>query len=393
MPARLYCDNAATSWPKPESVYRAVEHAMREVGATAGRGTYDSATQAGEIVAGARRSIARLFRAPSPDHVIFTANGTDALNLAIQGFVKPGDRVIATQAEHNSVLRPLYAMQESRGIELEITPIDPTNHLNLKGLVEAVNRTDRKPPRLMVVNIASNVNGARISPVDVASLAHRCGARVLIDAAQSAGYDPALRVEHANIDMLAMPGHKGLLGPLGTGVLILGKDMADELQPVRFGGTGSDSARHSMPDVLPAKFEAGNLNVPAIAGLRAGVEYLLENDVQRMWGAMVERSTLFLSRIEGVKGMTLYHGSREPQQEMPVYSFTFDHFSPHEAATILSEQFGIETRGGLHCAPLMHQALGTFPDGTLRVSLGHFSSSGDVDRLSEALIALAQADM
>lgn len=393
MQPRLYFDNAATSWPKPECVYRAVEHAMREVGATAGRGTYASASKAGEIVANTRRSVAKLFNAPSPDHVIFTANGTDALNLAIQGLVRPGDRVITTEAEHNSVLRPLYALQESHGIDLEIAWTDPNNRINLSGLLEAINRRDRKPPRLIVVNIASNVTGALNPPSGLVQLARKCGARLLIDAAQAAGYFPAINMGDSDIDMIATPGHKGLLGPLGTGLLILGRDVADELSPVRHGGTGADSARPSMPDELPTRFEAGNLNVPAIAGLGAGVDWLLEKGWDQLDEERIARSQHFLSLIDGTAGLTLFNGTKEPQQEMPVFSFTFDHFSPQEAAVILADQFGIEARAGLHCAPLMHQALGTFPDGTLRVSLGHFHTLDDLDRLAEALKALASGGM
>ncbi len=387
--SRLYFDNAATSWPKPECVYRAVEHAMREVGATAGRGTYASATKAGEIVANTRRSVAKLFNAPSPDHVIFTANGTDSLNLAIQGLVRPGDRVITTQAEHNSVLRPLYALQKSHGIDLEITWTDPNNYLNFKGIVEAINRKDRKPPRLIVANIASNVTGAWLSSSDLARIARDCGARLLIDAAQAAGYCPSIDINHSKIDMVAMPGHKGLLGPLGTGLLILGRDVVKELSPVRFGGTGADSARPEMPEELPTRFEAGNLNVPAIAGLGAGVDWLLEKGWEQLIDDRIARCEHFFSLIHDTPGLTLYYGAKEPQYEMPVFSFTFDHFSPQEAAVILADQFGIEARAGLHCAPLMHQALGTFPDGTLRVSLGHFHTLDDLDRLAEALKALA----
>jgi cysteine desulfurase/selenocysteine lyase len=386
MQPRLYFDNAATSWPKPESVYRAVEQAMREVGATAGRGTYASATKAGEIVANTRRSVAKLFSAPSPDHVIFTANGTDALNLAIQGLVRQGDRVITTQAEHNSVLRPLYALQKSHGIQLDIVPLDKSGRLNLATVEDAL----AQPARLLAVNLASNVTGGVVSLSELSLLAKKHRVRLLVDAAQIAGYVP-LDLSASPVDLLATPGHKGLLGPLGTGVLMLGRDIADELSPIRFGGTGADSASPSMPDELPTKFEAGNLNVPAIAGLQAGVDWVLQNGWNQLNEERISRSRHFLALIGGTPGLTLYNGTKEPQHEMPVFSFTFDHFSPQEAVVILAEQFGIEARAGLHCAPLMHQALGTFTNGTLRVSLGHFHTLGDIDRLAEALKAIANA--
>lgn len=371
---RVYLDNAATSWPKPPAVYDAVDHYQRHCGAAHGRG---ATRQAGEVrrnVDRCRERVARLLGARTADSIVFGFNGTDALNIALHGVLQPGDHVVTTVLEHNSVLRPLAELRERIGIEITHVGVDKNELIDFKALDQALNRKTA----LVAVTHASNVTGV-IQPIDrVASLAHERGALCLVDAAQSAGHVP-IDVQQLDVDLLACSGHKGLLGPLGTGVLYLRPEIADRVRSFRQGGTGSRSESELQPDTLPDKFESGNHNAPGLVGLEAALEWIEEQGgPSKLRDHEQHRTGQLISGLLSLPGVRV-HGPPDPAQRTGVVSITVDGFDPQDIAAILDENFGIETRAGLHCAPRAHAALGTLDSGgTLRLSVGAFTTDDDI---------------
>jgi cysteine desulfurase family protein len=379
---RIYLDHAATSWPKPEAVYAAVERYQRELGAPAGRGVYAEALEVQDQVEQARSGIARLIGAGDARRVIFCYSGTDALNQAILGTVRDGAHVITTVVEHNSVLRPLGALEDAGRIRVTRVGCDASGFVD----PAEIERAWLPSTQLVVVTHASNVTGA-IQPIrDIGSIAHRRGGLLLVDAAQTLGEVP-LNVADLEIDLLAAPGHKGLLGPLGTGLLYLRPGV--ELEPLRRGGTGSRSQSDRQPDELPDRFEAGNLNVPGIVGLAAGVDYLHQRTVERVRADSIELTTRLLAGLTSIEGVRLL-GPPPGEQRVGIASITVDGYDPQELALLLDTAYRVQGRPGLHCAPLMHAALGTLDHGgTLRLSLGCLSTADDVDAAVAAIAAAA----
>lgn len=381
---RIYLDNAATSWPKPEAVYAAVDNCHRRVGAAAGRGAYRESLEAGRLVEQARSGAARLIGAEDASRVVFGHNGTDALNLAIHGLLKRGDRVVSSVAEHNSVLRPLRDCFDRHGIDLTYIACDGQGVIDLDDLRQAL----QEPARLVAVTHASNVTGALQPIEEISRLAKQAGAVVLVDAAQSLGHVP-INVQQLGIDLLAAPGHKGLLGPLGTGLLYLAPGMERDVAPLRQGGTGTDSHSERPPDELPQRYEPGNLNVPGLAGLAAGCEYLLARtvaDVRRHEISLTER---FLVELRDARGVVLY-GPQHADARVGVWSLNIDGFDPQELAAILDGSYGVCSRAGLHCAPRMHAALRTDSlGGTLRLSAGPLTTDAEIDFVVRAVREIA----
>ena len=373
-PPRVYLDNAATSWPKPEGVYRAVERCLREVGAAAGRGAYTEAMEAGRIVESARTAVGRLIGAANPRQIAFTANGTDSLNLVLYGWLQPGDHVVTTAAEHNSVLRPLTELQARRQIDATIVPCDRQGFVD----PDVVRRAIRRETILVVLTHASNVAGT-LQPVrEIADAAHERGAAVLLDAAQTLGHMP-VDVNLLGIDFLAAPGHKGLLGPLGTGVVYVRETHHDRLNSFRQGGTGTRSDEPRQPDALPEKFEAGNLNVPALAGLGAGVEFLQVRGLVAIRKAEAQLVDRLIQQLQAIDRVEVF-GPERSADRAGVVSVALAGYDPQEAATLLDASFRVQVRAGLHCAPLIHKALGTFEQGgTIRFSVGPFTSEAEID--------------
>lgn len=376
---RIYLDNAATSWPKPEAVYRAVDEYQRACGAAAGRGVYRSAQAAERIVAQCRKRIAEFIGADSPRRIIFTLNGTDSLNLALHGLLKPGDHVVSSVCEHNSVLRPLHALSQSINIAYDLVPCDGEGFIN----PDDVRRALTPQTRLIALTHASNVTGAVQPIAEVGRIARERGVRFLVDAAQSLGHFP-IHVNELGCDMLAAPGHKGLLGPLGTGLLYLAPDMQLELQPVRQGGTGTRSDEPQQPASLPDRYESGNLNVPGIAGLLAGIEWLQETGETQIAAREQALAEHLLDALAEIPSISVF-GPQDSTNRVGVVSFTIRGYDPQEISAALDASAGIELRAGLHCAPQMHAAQGTLPAGTVRASLGPFSTAADVDALAAAL--------
>ncbi len=379
---RIPLDNAATSFPKPDAVYAAVDDFNRRLGAAAGRGGYAAAGEAAEIVARCRRNVARLLNAEGPEQIVFTFNGTDSLNLALHGLLRPGDHVVTTAAEHNSVLRPLRTLAAS-GVETTVIDCDAAGRVD----PAAVRTALRPTTRLVAVTHASNVTGA-IQPVaEIAADAKAAGAFMLLDAAQTAGHLP-INLRTLPVDLLACPGHKGLLGPLGTGLLYLRPGIENHLRPLRQGGTGTSSDDDRQPDALPEKYESGNLNLPGLAGLEAATRWLLDRGVASLCRHEMDLTERLLDGLRPLPGMTVF-GPDPADDRVGVVSIVAEHFPPHDLAAVLAAEFGIEARAGLHCAPLLHRRLGTADrGGTLRFSFGAFTTAEQIDAALAALRAV-----
>jgi cysteine desulfurase family protein len=380
---RIYLDNAATSFPKPEAVYVAVEHYQRHLGAAEGRSATRKATEVHVVLDRCRLRAARLLGAETADRIVFTFNATDSLNLALKGLLKPGDHVVTSAIEHNSVLRPLRALQEG-GVEVTRVAPDADGFVRVGDVRQAL----RKSTRLVALIHASNVTGA-IQPLEqVGEVAHAAGALFLVDAAQSAGHLP-VNVSRLPIDLLACAGHKGLLGPLGTGLLYLRPGVEEQLESLRQGGTGTNSEDDQQPARLPEKYESGNPNVLGLYGLEAALAWLEERGVPQVRQHEIDLTARLLEGLRSIPRLRVY-GPQAVEKRVGVVSLTIDGLEPQEVAAVLDESFGIETRAGLHCAPGVHRALGTLMGGgTLRLSPGVFTTEAHIDQAVRALREIA----
>jgi cysteine desulfurase family protein len=377
----IYLDNAATSFPKPASVIEAMVRFQEASAGNPGRSGHALATAAQRTVDGCRLALARLFGAEEPSRIAFTLNATDAINIALKGTLSPGDHVVTTSMEHNAVARPLRGLRD-RGVEVTYV------QAGSDGVVDPVEVRSALRPNTKVVGIlhASNVTGA-IQPIaEVGRLAREHEALFLADAAQSAGC-VEIDVQESCIDLLACSGHKGLLGPTGTGLLYVGPRA--DVAPFREGGTGSQSELDEHPMHLPDRLEAGTLNVTGIAGLSAGLAYIAKETIARIRAHEAEMSTRLRGGLEHIPGLTLY-GPADAAQRTSVVSFTMAGLDPADIAAILDTSFGIAVRPGLHCAPLAHRTIGTFPRGTVRMSPGHFTTIQDIDAAVEAVASVQE---
>ena len=364
-----YLDNAATSWPKPEAVYRAVDHSMRKVGATPGRGGHRREEEAQRIADEARVTLARLFHAPDPQGVAFTLNATQAINMALKGLLHPGDHVITSSVEHNALWRPLKALAR-RGVEVTAVPCAPDGTLNPADVEAAL----RPGTRLVTMLHASNVLGTILPLAEVGEITRRHGALFLVDAAQTAGAYP-IDMEAMHIDMLAFAGHKGTFGPHGTGGLVVRPGV--ELETWVEGGSGVESASETMPERLPARLEAGTQNASGIAGLLAGVRFVLEQDVDRIRAHEMEMTGLLIEGLRDVPGLDVL-GPQDLARRTAVVSVTIEGYSPDQLAAVLDQVFDVATRAGLHCAPQAHRVAGTLDCGALRFSPGYFTTEEEI---------------
>jgi cysteine desulfurase family protein len=380
--AIIYLDNAATSWPKAPGVSAAMVRFLEEVGANPGRSGHRLSIEAGRIVDDAREALAQLFRAPDPLRVIFTANATEALNLALQGLLRPGDHVVTSSVEHNSVMRPLRAL-ESTGVALTVVPCAPDGTLDPARLEAAIGPTTR----LIGITHASNVVGTLLPVAEAGRIARRRDLLLLVDAAADAGAFPIDVVEE-QIDLLAFTGHKSLYGPMGTGGLVIG-DRVDpaRLRPLKWGGTGSRSDREEQPAFLPDCYESGTLNAVGLAGLAASVRWLLERGVEAIRERQVELVQHLIDGLSSIEGVTV-HGTCDARLQVAPVSFTLRGISPSDAALRLDEEHGVLCRVGLHCAPAAHRTIGTFPAGTIRFAAGTFNTEAEIDAAIAAVAAL-----
>jgi cysteine desulfurase family protein len=376
----VYLDNAATSFPKPEAVCLAVDHAMRFGAANPGRGGYRLSLDAGRTVLAARESAARLVGMSDPARIIFVANATEAINLALFGLLNSGDRVVTTSMEHNAVMRPLRALAE-RGVEVVKVTADRTGYVSPADLQRACTLG----PRVVVMTHCSNVTGTVQAIEEIGLWCRSRGILFMVDAAQSAGLFP-IDVDAMAIDLLAVPGHKAIMGPPGTGFLCVGEGV--QLRPLLYGGTGTRSMSDAQPDELPERLESGTLNVVGLAGLHAALEFLHEIGLNRHKAHEQPLLGLLIEGLQRIPAVHMYvplgagrHGG--------ALSFTIDGHDPATVGYRLDHEFDISVRVGLHCAPDAHRTIGTFPEGTVRVSPGWFNSHADIERLLKAVHALA----
>jgi cysteine desulfurase family protein len=371
-----YLDNASTAYPKPDCVWESARSFLTDIGVSPGRSGHRRARLADEMVEETRELLASLFNIGQATHIAFTTNATAALNIGIKGFLGAGDRVVTTATEHNSVLRPLEQLRRNGLIDYRVVAPDRHGVFDLDEFESAV----ADGARLVIVNQASNVTGALAPVPAIAAIARRHGTSVLLDASQTAGVAD-IDVEGWGIDMLAFTGHKCLLGPSGTGGLYV--RVPSTVRTLTEGGTGMSSHSLRHPAVMPAKFEAGTLNYMGIAGLNAALKYKADKgcDWQAGAQALVER---MVGETGAVPGLSVYAPAAAIHR-IPIVSFNLRGLFASELAAVLDNHFGIMTRAGLHCAPLIHRVLGTAPAGTVRASLGPFTTAADVDRLIDAL--------
>lgn len=372
----VYLDNAATTFPKPDSVYRAVEYALKEIGVGPGRGGYRRGLAASRLVFEARETLASFFGITDSSRLIFTHSATEGLNIAVNGLLRPGDHVVTTTMEHNSLVRPLqHALK--RGVDITWVPADDEGSIDPDSIAAAL----RPHTKLVAVSHCTNVTGTVQPVAQIGKIAKEAGIVFLVDAAQSAGYLP-INVNDLNIDLLVVPGHKGLLGPQGTGLLYVSKMV--ELSPFLVGGTGSFSSDATQPDDMPDKFESGTLNTPGIAGLKAGVEFILSTGREKIRQREMQLVQLVLDGLKEIPGITTYVPAN-PERRGGVVSFTVAGMDPATVGFLLDRDFDISVRVGLHCAPMAHQTIKTFPEGTVRVSPGYFNTEDDINALISAL--------
>ena len=377
----IYLDNAATSFPKAPGVGEAMCRYVERLGRNVGRGSYAPAMEAAGGVLAVREKLATLVNAPDPRHIIFTPGATWGLNFLLKGLLRPGDKVLTSPMEHNAVLRPLEQLKAA-GVAVELLPCTERGELILDGLGERL-----EGARAVVLTHASNVSGTVFPIGQVGALCRARGVFFLVDGAQTVGLLP-VDMAAMGIDGLAFPGHKGLLGPQGIGALALSGALAEELEPLVSGGTGSLSESLSMPPFLPDKFEAGTLNLPGIFGLGAALDYLEgEGEALRQREAKLARHLWYrLKELDG-EGLRVL-GTDDPQNRVGVVSVDFPGRDNGEMAFRLERDYGIQTRCGLHCAPLAHKTLGTFPQGAVRFSVGPFTTFAEIDYTEGALEAL-----
>lgn len=372
----IYLDNGATSFPKPRGMIDAMDRCMLEYCGNPGRSGHAFSMRTGEGIYAARKKIAKLFNISDPTRVIFTWNTTGALNLGIQGVLKEGDHVITTSMEHNSVLRPLK-MLESKGVEHTIVMCDKTGIINLRDIKEVM----KENTKMLVCTHASNVTGS-IQPIrELGEFAHRNGLIFMVDGAQSGGVLP-INVTEMNIDMLAMPGHKGLLGPMGTGFLYIKEGI--QIEPLLSGGTGSASKDRRQPREIPDGFEAGTVNAPGIIGLGYSVDLLLKLGIPNIYEKEHELTRMLDEEIRNMKNVVVY-GPDNIDKKVGIVTFNVKGKSCEQVADELSEVYGIAARGGFHCAGLAHKTIGTWEQGAVRLSIGIFNTKGQIKTAIEAV--------
>ncbi len=376
----IYLDNAATSYHKPKAVAEAVYEAIQGTG-NSGRGAHEASLEAGRILLQTRLELAQLFQVGDPSRVVFTSNATESLNLAIKGLLKPGDHCITTAMEHNSVLRPLYHMEE-QGVELTLLPLNEKGCIDLRELESAI----KENTKAVAITHASNVTG-NVNDINwIGRLCNRYKLLFLLDASQSAGILP-IDMEQQNISALCCSGHKGLMGPQGIGILDLGENVMPTA--LKVGGTGTDSFSHGMPAKLPEALEAGTQNTHGIAGLYAACRYIKEYGIENIYQRASSLAALFYKEIRQIPGIKIY-GDPEAALRVPVIALNVLNLASGEITDELYQRFGIATRSGAHCAPLLHEAFHTKEQGMVRFSFSHFNTEDEISAAVNALKSLVE---
>jgi cysteine desulfurase family protein len=376
-----YMDNAATTFPKPESVYRAVDHFNRYLGGNPGRGSNKKTLKAGSVLLECRDALAELFNIRDSSCLAFAFNVTEALNIGLKGLLNSGDHVITTSMEHNSVARPLFVLQ-GRGIEWTAVRCAEDGSLDPEEIRKAI----RTNTRLICILHASNLTGTIMPVAEVGKLARENNILFMVDSAQTAGV-LALDVEEQNIDILCFTGHKGLLGPQGTGGIYVRPGV--EIRPLKQGGTGSLSEFLEHPEFLPDLLESGTPNTPGITGLLAGAEFIKKTGIENIRKHEQRLTGYLLEGLKEIRGLII-HGPADADRQTAVVPFNIDGMDCGEISMNLDYEFGIVTRSGLHCAPLAHRTIGSFERGACRLSPGYFNTEDDIRKVIEAVHTIAK---
>ena len=378
----IYMDNAATTLKKPQEVIDAVVQAMTSMG-NAGRGANEVALGAARMIYTAREKLCHFFGGDQPSRLVFTNNSTESLNVSLKGLLNPGDHVITTVLEHNSVLRPLYQLQET-GVKLTVIDCDEKGNIDLRDIENAI----RKNTRMIVCTNGSNLTGNYIPLEPIGELAHRHGLLFVVDASQTAGVFP-IDVKKMQIDVLCFTGHKGMLGPQGTGGMYVSEGV--EIRPFKAGGTGVQTFSKTQPEEMPVRLEAGTLNGHGIAGLLAGVEYLEKTGIDTIRAREQMLMRKFYDGIKAIPGLTFY-GDFDQKERCPIVTFNIGDYDSGEVSDALLMDYEISTRPGGHCAPLLHEAFGTVKQGAVRFSFSHYNTEEEIDAAIRAVYELAQEE-
>jgi cysteine desulfurase family protein len=380
----IYFDNAATSWPKPPETILAMQNYLQNVGGSPGRSGHRLSLEAARIVFDTREKLAQLFNISDALRIVLTRNATEGLNIAVFGLLKSGDHVITSGMEHNSVMRPLRAM-EARGVGMTVVPCASDGLIDPGDILKAIN----KNTRAILITNASNVTGTVMPIAEIGKIARERDLALCVDAAQTAGCYP-IDVVAMNIDLLAFTGHKALFGPSGTGGLYIREGLEKRIEPICVGGTGSRSEMEVQPDFMPDRYESGTPNTVGIAGLKAGVEFILSEGISKIKDKEEKLVQMFMDGVKDLSGIMLY-GQTSVQRRTPAVSFNFAGKDPASVAMELDEQFGIMCRSGLHCAPSAHKTIGTYPVGTVRFSFSYFNTEEQIISSIEALKKISQS--
>ena len=372
----IYLDNAATTYPKPPQMFKTMEKFLRYGSANPGRGGHQMALEAGRAVLGVREQIARFISAKQPEEIIFTSSATEALNLALLGSLYQGDHLIITGMEHNAVARPAYHLK-ANGVDLDVVGADRYGMLEPDDIAGRI----KKNTKLVAAIHASNVTGGIMPVREISQICRNREVSFLLDASQTAGTVP-INVQEMGVDLLAFPGHKGLFGPPGIGVLYVRPGI--ELKPLKFGGTGSQSESLEMPHLLPDRYEAGTQNTVGIVGLGAGIEFVKQTGIEKI---LVHEQSLTRHLLDGLRKISRIeiYGPQDSQKRVGVISFNVKGMDASEVGFILDQVYGIAVRVGLHCAPLAHRTLGILDKGSVRTSLSYFNTREEIDQLISAV--------
>lgn len=376
---RVYLDNGATSYPKPKNVTLEMLYFMTEIGVNPGRGGYNSSLEAGRIILDTRDKIASFFDFPYGEGVVFTQNITHSLNFIIKGILKKGDHVITTSMEHNSVIRPLRHLEKEGLVKISIAQCDKEGFLNPQSITDNINSNTK----MVIMTHSSNVTGTIMPVYEIGDICRKGNILFALDTAQTAGVYP-LSFRNLNLDILAFTGHKGLLGPQGIGGFCVKPELGRNMIPLIEGGTGSKSDMEFQPDFLPDRFESGTLNTPGIIGLSAGIDYINNQGLENIQKKDQKLLQLLKEELSKIPEIVIY-GPKDVNRQTPTLSIEVIGFDSGELSYILDDKYGIMTRSGLHCSPLAHRTIGTFPKGTLRFSIGYFNTEEEINYTIDSL--------
>lgn len=379
----VYFDNSATSWPKPEEVLESIKYFINEIGGSPGRSGHRMSIEASRLVEETREVIGEFFNYDDTSRIVFTKNITEALNICIFSLLKPGDHVITSSMEHNSVMRPLRFL-EKKGLIISTIDCIPKGDINVSDIEKNINNNTK----MVILTHASNVIGTILPIEKVAKITYKYKIPFVIDCAQTAGSIPInINLKKYKNCIITFTGHKSMLGPTGTGGMCIGEDV--ELMPLIFGGTGSKSDKDIQPDFLPDSLESGTLNIIGLAGLKAAVSYLLKIGLNNIRNHEKLLLSKFIENASKIKNIIIY-GSKDPETQVSLVSFNFKNINPSTAGLILDKKYSIMSRIGLHCNPSAHKVIGTFPEGTIRFSFSYFNSLEEIDYSINALSEMSK---